>query len=268
MSWRVWFCRKMAENILIGPGTHFRLLRNDASSRTSITPGGVRRLSAQKYFDAILPLVSRLGHEELASIRQAGQEVARAIGNGHRVWVSKTTHCLDGEAHYRAGGLVTAHVLDDPIVIEAGDAILMGTNAGTTFIAVEIATIARERGATVIVLSQIEYERSPLIESWHPSGKRLHELGDVVVDLGGSVGDGVMELTDTGVRIMPSSGVTGMVAMWMIFSEAVSLLVGEGKIPMVTQSLQLPGATPRNEKLFAEYRRTRVGYVSADRARG
>jgi uncharacterized phosphosugar-binding protein len=59
---------------------------------------------------------------------------------------------------------------------------------------------------------------------------------------------------------MPSSGVTGMVAMWMIFSEAVALLCGQGKAPMVTQSLQLPGATPRNEKLIAEYRRTRVGY--------
>jgi uncharacterized phosphosugar-binding protein len=154
-------------------------------------------------------------------------------------------------------------VLDDPIVIERGDVIVMGTNAGTTFISVEIATIARERGARVVVLTQLTYETSPLIESKHPSGKRLNEVGDVVVDLGGAVGDGVMELADTGVRVMPSSGVIGMLAMWMIFSEAVARLVEQGKIPMATQSLQLPGATPRNEKLIAEYRRTRVGYTPA-----
>jgi uncharacterized phosphosugar-binding protein len=218
-------------------------------------------MSARRYLEAILPLVERLGEDELSAIQQAGAAVAEAIGTGHRIWVTRTTHCLDGEAHYRAGGLVTAHILEDPITIEPGDAVLMGTNAGTTFISVEIASIAREHGAKVIVLSQLDYERSPLIESKHPSGKRLHELGDVVVDLGGDVGDGVMELGNTGVRIMPSSGVTGMVAMWMIFSEAVAILCAQGKEPMCTQSLQLPGATPRNEALIAEYRRTRVGYT-------
>jgi uncharacterized phosphosugar-binding protein len=220
-------------------------------------------MSAQRYFEAILPLIERLGNEESSAIQRAGEVVAESIGTGHRIWVTKTTHCLHEEAHYRAGGLVTAHILEDPIAIECGDIVLMGTNAGTTFISVEIASIARERGARVVVLSQLEYERSPLIEPKHPSGKRLHELGDVVVDLGGVVGDGVMELLDTGVRVMPSSGVTGMVAMWMIFSEAVSILGAQGKVPMCTQSLQLPGATPRNEKLFAEYRRTRVGYTLA-----
>ncbi|HEY3080468.1 MAG TPA: hypothetical protein VGM69_11250 [Chloroflexota bacterium] len=220
-------------------------------------------MSARRYFQEIRPLVKRLGTDELPNIQRAGALVAASIGGGHRVWVSRTTHCLHSEADYRAGGLVPAHVLEDPLVIEQGDTVLMGTNAGTTFRAIEIASIARERGAHVVVLSQLEYERSPLIESKHPSRKRLHELGDVVVDLGGSVGDGVMELLDTGVLIMPSSGVTGMVAMWMIFSEAVALLCAEGKVPMVTQSLQLPGATPRNEALIAEYRRTRVGYTPA-----
>jgi uncharacterized phosphosugar-binding protein len=223
-------------------------------------------VSARRYYEEILPLVERLGGEELPAIQRAGALVAESIATGHRIWVTKTTHCLHTEAYYRAGGLAMAHVLEDPIVIEAGDSLVMGTNAGTTFISVEIATIARERGAHVIVLSQLEYERSPLIESWHPSGKRLNEMGEVVVDLGGSVGDGVMELADTGVRTMPSSGVTGMVAMWMIFSEAISLLVDQGKIPLVTQSLQLPGAIKRNERLIAEYRRTRVGYVRADAA--
>ncbi|HEV8633015.1 MAG TPA: hypothetical protein VG370_02070 [Chloroflexota bacterium] len=225
-------------------------------------------MSARRYLQEVQPLVERLGHAELPNIQRAGALVAASIGGGHRVWVSKTTHCLHSEAHYRAGGLVPAHVLEDPLVIEHGDTVLMGTNAGTTFVAVEIASIARERGAHVVVLSQLAYERSPLIESKHPSGKRLHEIGDVVVDLAGSVGDGVMELLDTGVRIMPSSGVTGMVAMWMIFSEAVGLLCGQGKIPMVTQSLQLPGAIPRNEELIARYRRTRVGYTPARVAPG
>src|SRR5690242_17065935 len=125
-------------------------------------------MSARSYFEAILPLIERLGRDELIAIEQAGEIVAGSIAGGHRVWVTKTTHCLHGEAYYRAGGLVAAHILEDPIAIEEGDTVLMGTNAGTTFISVEIATIARERGAKVIVLSQLTYERSPLIESKHP----------------------------------------------------------------------------------------------------
>jgi uncharacterized phosphosugar-binding protein len=191
-------------------------------------------MSARRYLEAIVALVERLGGEELAVIQEAGRVVAEAIGGGYRVRVSKTTHRLHGEASYRAGGLVAAHLLEAPFVVERGDADLTGTNAGTTFIAVEIATIACGRGTRVIVLSEREYERSPLIGSKHPGGKRLYEPGDVVVDLGGAVGDGVVELPDTGVRTMPSSGVAGMVAMWMICSEAVALLCADGNVPLVT----------------------------------
>jgi hypothetical protein len=119
-------------------------------------------LSGRRYYQEIVPLIQRLGGEEYGAIERAGRIVADAIGGGHRIWVSKTTHCLHDEANYRAGGLATAHVLDDPIAIEAGDAVLMGTNVGTTAYAVETASIARDRGAKVIVLTQLEYETSPL----------------------------------------------------------------------------------------------------------
>jgi hypothetical protein len=45
---------------------------------------------------------------------------------------------------------------------------------------------------------------------------------------------------------------------WMISSEAVAPLVVHGRVPMVTQSLQLPGAIPRNEPVLAQYRRAHV----------
>jgi uncharacterized phosphosugar-binding protein len=217
-------------------------------------------MKAREYFRVVSDLLESMVETQTAQIERAAERCAAAIGEGHRIWLSQTTHCLHDEATGRAGGLIACHVLHDPITIEAGDVVLMGTNAGTTYRAVEIATIARERGASVVALTQLPYETDPEVLVFHPSGKRLHELADVVVDLGGHVGDGVFAFPEIDARVMPSSGVTGMMAMWMIFSQAVELLLAEGKVPLVYQSLQLPGAIARNERLVAEYGRTRRGY--------
>src|SRR5438046_3001011 len=110
-------------------------------------------MTAGAYFEAMKPRLDRLGREQLPAIERAGAMVADAIGAGHRVWVAKTTHCLHDELTFRAGGLMAIHILDDPIAIEAGDVVLIGTNAGTTFLTVETALIARARGATSVALT-------------------------------------------------------------------------------------------------------------------
>ena len=217
-------------------------------------------MTAHAYFDAMMPRLNQLGREQLTAIEQAGAMVAEAIAGGGRVWIAKTTHCLHDEGTYRAGGLMAAHILDDPIAIERGDAVVIGTNAGTTVLTVETAMVAHSRGAGVIVLTQMPYETDPSVIPEHPSGTRLYEHADVLVDLGGQVGDGELALAD-GFRIMPGSGVAAMLAMWMIFAESVDRLVASGKLPLLWQSMQLTGATPSNIERQNAYHRTRLGYT-------
>jgi uncharacterized phosphosugar-binding protein len=186
--------------------------------------------------------------------------VAEAIGGGHRVWVSKTTHCLHDELTFRAGGLMAIHTLDDPIAIEAGDVVLIGTNAGTTFLTVQTALIARGRGATSVALTQLPYETDPAVIAEHPSGKKLYECADVVIDLGGQVGDGELTSPDGEFRIIPGSGVAVVLAGWMIVAEAVARLVAAGKPPLLWQSMQVTGATARNTALLGTYHSTHIGY--------
>ena len=90
-----------------------------------------------------------------------------------------------------------------------------------------------------------------------------------MIDLGGSYGDGELDLegrdgNGTGVRIIPSSGITGMVAMWMIFAEAVEQLLAMGVTPLMWQSILVPGATERNATLRKRYLITRLGYEPLD----
>jgi uncharacterized phosphosugar-binding protein len=95
---------------------------------------------------------------------------------------------------------------------------------------------------------------------FHPSGQCLHDLADIVVDLGGHVGDGALTFPEIDARVIPSSGITGMLAMWMIFAETIEDVLAAGKVPLVYQSLQIPQAIARNDREVAEYARTRRGY--------
>jgi uncharacterized phosphosugar-binding protein len=219
-------------------------------------------VNAAGYLEAIVPLVERLGREPAASaIRAAGVAAADALSGGGKVWVTETTHCLHGEATYRAGGLMAVHILTDPVAVQPGDCVIEGTPVGVTGLAVEWALKARTRGATLVALTNVAFEQDPRAVLEHPTHGRLHELADIVVDLAGPVGDGVSEDPTTGIRILPHSGVTGMVAMWMIFAEAASVLAARGEAPRWYECIALEGATERNRREREAYLTTGRGVV-------
>jgi uncharacterized phosphosugar-binding protein len=221
-------------------------------------------MSAKTYLDAMQARIDLLGGSSFPEIERAGHAAADAIAAGHRIWVAKTTHCLHDEITNRAGGFMAIHSLEDPIAIERGDVVLIGTNAGTTVLTVETALIARQRGAIVVALTQIAYEADPAAPAEHPSGQKLHEVADIVIDLGGQFGDGELSFSENAneMRILPGSGAAVVIAAWMVLAEATDRLAALGKPPLFWQSMQIPGATPRNLALLDEYRRTRIGYVS------
>lgn len=204
--------------------------------------------------------------EQLAPINIAAQAVADCIGGGHRVWIAETTHCLHDEVTYRAGGLMAVHKLSDPIAIERGDVVVIGTNAGTNALTVDLALISRERGAPSIALTQLPYELDPRLTPEHPSGKRLSEVADFVIDLGGQYGD--TELTfASGERefsAIPGSGVAHVMVMWMIFARATEILCERGTPPLIWDSMQMPGVHAENLARFAGYRASRIGYAPAE----
>ena len=219
-------------------------------------------MNAAGYLEAIVPLVERLGREPAASaIRAAGAAAAGALSGGGKVWITETTHCLHGEATYRAGGLMAVHILTDPVAVQPGDCVIEGTPVGVTGLAVEWALKARTRGATLVALTNVAFEQDPRAVLEHPTRGRLHELADIVVDLAGPVGDGVFEDPATGIRVLPHSGVTGMVAMWMIFAEAASVLASHGEAPRWYECVALEGATERNRRERDAYLTTGRGVV-------
>ena len=60
------------------------------------------------------------------------------------------------------------------------------------------------------------------------------------------VGDGVFEVEELQLRAIPHSGVTGMTAMWMVFSEALSMLRAAGVTPRLYECVNVEGARAKN----------------------
>jgi len=219
-----------------------------------------RIMSAEAFLDALLPQLEELRRGQLHAIQRAAVAVADSIEQGGRIWMAQTTHCLHGEATYRAGGFMAVHILEDPIVIAPGDVVIEGTPAGTSGLAIDLALAAKTRGATLIGLTQLVFERDPRIVLQHSTGLRLCELADIVIDLGGAYGDGELDFLSTGVQVIPSSGITGMAAMWMIFAEAIDVMLARGVAPLMWQSMLVPGASERNQALRNRYLEDSIGF--------
>jgi len=223
--------------------------------------GRASRVSADRYLAGILPLVGRLGDGEVRpNILRAGEAVASSLAAERKVWVAQTSHCLHDEATYRAGGLIAAHILENVALVQPGDCVIEGTPVGTSNLAIDTALGSKVRGATLIALTNVAFENDPRTIVEHPSGRRLHEIADIVVDLDGPVGDGMFAVGDPEIRVIPHSGVTGMVAMWMIFAEAMAVLQSSNKIPRFYECIMVTGATERNSVEIDEYLSTDQGY--------
>lgn len=217
--------------------------------------------AAQTFASQMLARLETMVTREEAVIETAALAIADALAGGHRVWIAETSHGLHDEVSFRAGGLMAVHRLSDPVGIEAGDVVVVPTNAGTNHMTVDMALIARDRGAITIALTQVAYEMDPRLVPEHASGKRLSEVADIVVDLGGHYGDTELDFTsgDVSFSAIPGSGIAGMLAMWMIFADATELLCERGTPPLHWDSMQMPGVHAANLERFAGYRRSRDG---------
>lgn len=240
--------------------------------------------AGERYLARAIQVLEELALTQARPMEAAAEAIAAAIADGHRVFVAATSHVLHTELFLRAGGLAAVHPLGEtpdlatpmlqlsPDVLrgdghfrpEAGDVVLVGTNAGTDAGTVQVALAARTAGCVVVGLTCVAYERWPEVVVERPDGGRLVDLADIVVDIGGAIGDGVIELERLDTAVGPTSGVALCAVAWAILVDATERLLDRGLTPIVYRSVQIPGA----EALFHErklaYERSRRGVVELE----
>lgn len=89
--------------------------------------------------------------------------------------------------------------------------------------------------------------------SRHPSGKRLFEIADIVLDNCGTVGDAALEIEGLPGRIGATSTVIGAALLHSLVYEVVQKMLARGLQPDITISANVDGSDAHNAPLFAQY---------------
>lgn len=135
--------------------------------------------------------------------------------------------------------------------LRSGDVVIVGSVSGRNVRPVEIALTCREIGAHTIGLTSLAYTRE--VTSLHPSGKRLCDAADVVVDIGAPYGDAAVAIPGMDVQVLPVSGVGFSVAGWMIWERVMAQMAGEGDPPTVFMSVNREGGQAYYENARRRY---------------
>ena len=134
--------------------------------------------------------------------------------------------------------------------IEAPDVFLIASNSGVNAAIVEVAQRAKEHGHELVALTSLEHTRQ--MQSRHPSGKKLYEYADIVIDNCGPFGDTLLELPGGG-KACSISSLSGVLIEQMLTAETIGNLLTRGIDPPIFISANVPGGIEQGEKLRQRY---------------
>jgi uncharacterized phosphosugar-binding protein len=238
----------------------------------------------QEYLKTIRGILDHLEKTQLPAVEKAASLVVDSLANGGTVHCSEVGHGIQGDFIGRAGGLMAVQpftfnfTLNDPVAgclrdrprpdvfqkeletirfavkagnLRAGDVMIVASVSGRNVGPIELALACRVRGMKVIGITSLAYTAQ--IVSMHPSGKKLCDVVDVVIDNGAPFGDAAVEVPGIAVKVMPVSGVAADVAGWMIWGRVMEKMAAAGTPPSVYMSVNRPGGPEFNEKAKEQY---------------
>ncbi len=139
-------------------------------------------------------------------------------------------------------------IIFDRYDISPGDIMIISSNSGRNAVPIEMAMRCRKEGVFTVALTN--YEQSKQIESRHPSGKKLYECADLILDNCCGFGDCTLDFN--GVKTGPASSLSGMFLLDIAASETIRRCLEEGIPVPVFQSQNLDGYN--NEEIFRKYK--------------
>ncbi len=127
------------------------------------------------------------------------------------------------------------------------DSALVISSSGCNVVPIEMAKGFQESGLKVVGLITAKHAAASV--SKHPSGKKLADYADLVLDTGAPVGDAMVSIADLETPVAPGSTVGGCLVINAIKANVAERLTAAGKPPKVLTAASLVGGE-KSSSLF------------------
>lgn len=238
--------------------------------------------SVETVFKTGFEVVEKIRDTQEENLVSAGKMIAKAHMEGHRFFVTGSghSHTVAEEFYGRAGGLAFtvpimtceltleehptkssfierlsgyAPILVELYHIEEGDVVVVASNSGRNAYPIEIALGAKEKGAKVIAITNVDH--SSKTTSRHASGKKLMDIADIVIDNCGVEGDSAVSLEGLTAKVCPTSSMANAFIVQAVSVACTQELLDYGVEAPIFISLNSDGNEMVNEAYFNKYTR-------------
>ena len=229
-----------------------------------------------EYMNKITEVLEKSYETNKDLIKDLSVKFAENIKTGHVIHTFGTghSHMVGIELFARAGGLGNVDAMLDPDTLTAfgaqrsgaieklsgladiiydqyniqkGDIMIITSNSGRNAVPIEMAMRCQKEGIYTVAVTNLEQSKNTT--SRHPSGKRLFECLDAIIDTAGPTGDSMMTIGS--IKTGPASSITSMFLLNTIVTEAIKILDAEGIKAPVLQSQNVDGFD--NDAIYKAY---------------
>lgn len=134
--------------------------------------------------------------------------------------------------------------------IQPGDVFVIASNSGVNGAIVGLALLAKDRGHDVIAVTSLQHTAE--VRPKHPSGRRLSEVADVVIDNLAPYGDATLALPG-GVAVGSVSSITSAFIAQLLTIGVAERMRADGHEPPLYLSANIPGGDEHNHALEKKY---------------
>lgn len=246
----------------------------------------MNKITMDVFYTQAMDLIEVLEKQEMENIIKAAELCEASIKNDGVVHIFGSGHSVGFgfECTGRAGSLVPFHMIEttdfvikglttledfknpndhferranvadklyDLYDIRPQDVFIIISNSGINGVVIDLAITAKAKGHKIIIITSMKHTLAE--PSRHPSGKKLYELGDVVIDNCGPRGDALIETGEIE-KICSVSSITGIYIAQSLTAEICRMLVEDHcDIPLLL-SEEVSGYEKFNADLLNKYK--------------
>lgn len=245
----------------------------------------MKKINMDTFYDATMDVINELETKEMDHLLEAAKLCAEAMMQDGVVHIFGSGHSVGfgAELAGRAGSLLPFHMIESSDFVTKGfyslaefkdrdnvferrpgiatklydlydirpqDVFIVISNSGINGLVIDLAIKAKEEGHKVIIITSMQHTMAE--PSRHPSGKKLYELGDVVIDNCGPRGDAMLEIGGVE-KICSISSISGIYIAQSLTTEICRIMAENNYEAPLLYSEEVKDYKEHNAAVRAQY---------------